>query len=121
VALSNEGIITRIGLNRLVAQYFLPPARACCTSVLPRDGNHLNLRAENLEWVDPREAEDAKVAPRLHPVGSTHPNSWLTTAQVEEVRVLAAQGMTCQALAHRFGVSRPAISYIVNHRTRRHG
>ncbi|MDB5267565.1 MAG: hypothetical protein JWP58_605 [Hymenobacter sp.] len=121
VALSNELGITRVGINRLVAQHFLPPpAQARFTFVLPRDGQPLNLRAENLQWVDPCEAEDADVAPRLHPRGERHRNSRLTTVQVVEVRLLAAQGTTCQALANRFGVSRPAISQIVNHRTRRH-
>jgi predicted XRE-type DNA-binding protein len=121
VALSNAAGVTRVGINRLVAQHFLlPPAEARLTVVLPRDGNHLNLHVDNLQWVDPREAEDEDVAPRLHPRGERHRNSRLTSAQVVEVRQLAAQGNAQQAIADQFGVSRPAISYIVNGQTRRH-
>lgn len=121
VALSNAKGLTQIGINRLVAQHFLPPpAEARLTFVLPRDGNHLNLRAENLQWVDPCEAGDADVAARLHPRGERHHNSRLTTIQVAEVRRLATLGITCQTLANGYGVSRPAISQIVNHHTRRH-
>ena len=122
VTLSHNGERIRIGINRLVAQHFLPsPAQVRCTFVLPRDGNHLNLRAENLEWVDPCEVGDADVAARLHPRGEQHPNSRLTSAQVEQVRELAAQGTPFPALAQQFNVSRPAIFQIVHRQFRRHG
>lgn len=121
VALSNGAGVTQIGLNRLVAQHFLPPPdEARCTVVLPRDGNPLNLCVDNLQWVDPREVADPDVAPRLHSRGEHHANSRLTTAQVVEVRHLAAQGTTNQALANQFGVSRPTISQIVNGHARCH-
>lgn len=121
VSLNNADGIMQVGVNRLVAQHFLtPPGEARLTVVLPRDGNHLNLHVDNLQWVDPRETEDPDVAPRLHPRGERHRNSRLTASQVVEVRRLAAQGHTKQALADQFGVSRPAISYIVNGYTRRY-
>lgn len=121
VALSNAAGITQVGINRLVAQHFLPlPADVRLTVLLPRDGNHLNLHADNLQWVDPREVEDMDVAPRLHPRGERHGSTRLTTAQVVEIRRLVTQGRTKQAIAGQFGVSRPTISQIAHGHSRRH-
>ena len=45
--------------------------------------------------------------------GERNGNARLTTDQVREMRVLAASGQTCTALAHRFGVSISLVSQIV--------
>ncbi|GAA3990611.1 NUMOD4 domain-containing protein [Hymenobacter antarcticus] len=121
VTLCNEATIIQVGLNRLVAQHFLaPPADARQTFVLPRDGNHLNLRVDNLQWVYPYKAADEAMAAYLYHVGERHHNSRLSTAEVAQVRHLAAQGTTQKTIAQRFNVSRPAISLIVNRHTRRY-
>jgi hypothetical protein len=121
VTLCNEANIVQVGLNRLVAQHFLPPpANARQTFVLPRDGNHLNLRVDNLQWVDPSEVIDEAIAAYLYRSGEHHHRSWLTTSEVAQVRHLAAQGTTQKALAQQFNMSRPAISLIVNRHTRRY-
>ena len=112
--------VAQVGVNRLVAQHFLPPpADARQTFVLPRDGNHLNLRADNLQWVYPSKVADEATTAYLYRSGELHHRSRLSTAEVAQVRHLAAQGTTQKALAERFGMSRPAISLIVNRHTRR--
>lgn len=114
VSLHNGARVTQVGLNRLVAQHFLPPpADARWTHLLPKDGNHLNLRVENLQWVDPREREDEAVRGRFHRLGARNTNSKLTPAAVQQIRALAAQGHSNQDLATQFGVSRPTISHLV--------
>jgi hypothetical protein len=121
VTLCNESTIVQAGVNRLVAQHFLPaPADARQTFVLPRDGNHLNLRADNLQWVNPCEVEDEAQAAYLYRSGELHHNSRLSTAQVAQVRQLAAQGTSQKAIAQQFNLSRPSISLIVNQHTRRY-
>jgi hypothetical protein len=122
VALRRGGRTVQVGLNRLVAEHFLaPPAEARLTHVLPKDGNALNLCADNLYWADLRETADPVAAERLHPSGEGHAGHRLTTAQVQQVHQLIAQGATQQAVADRFGVSRVTISYVVNGQMRRKG
>lgn len=49
VSLHDGAHVTQVGLNRLVAQHFLPlPTEARFDHVVPKDGNHLNLRADNV-------------------------------------------------------------------------
>jgi hypothetical protein len=122
VALRRDGRTAQVGLNRLVAQHFLPPpAEARLTHVLPKDHNILNLRADNLYWADLHETSDPVAAERLHPSGEGHARHRLTTAQVAQVRQLIAQGATQQVVADQFGVSRVTVSYIVNGQMRRKG
>ena len=120
VTLYSEATVAQFGLNRLVAQHFLPPPTdARKTFVIPLDGNHLNLRADNLRWVFPSETADEATTAYLYRSGERHYRSRLSTAEVTQVRHLAAQGATQKALAERFSVSRPAISLIINRHTRR--
>ncbi|MDB5268520.1 MAG: hypothetical protein JWP58_1560 [Hymenobacter sp.] len=121
VTLCCEATTAQVGLNRLVAQHFLPPpADARQTFVLPRDGNHLNLRVDNLQWVYPCEVADGATTAYLYHSGELHHKSRLSTAEVAQVRHLAAQGTPQKTLAQRFNMSRPAISLIVNWHTRRY-
>lgn len=122
VALGDGTRSVQVGINRLVAQHFLPsPALASMSQVLPKDNNHLNLRAENLYWADRQELTDAAMVQRLYRRGEQHPASTLTRAQVAQVRQLATQGIKHQQLAEQFGISRPAIAQIVNGKSRRNG
>jgi hypothetical protein len=112
----------QVGLNRLVAQHFLPPPTEARFRVLmPKDGNHLNIWATNLQWVDPQELHDPVVVHYLHYCGERHPLHKLSHADVVHVRELLAQGVSQQAIAERFGVSRPAISYLASGRSYRRG
>ncbi|MGI4742851.1 MAG: helix-turn-helix domain-containing protein [Janthinobacterium lividum] len=121
VTLVNEKGPRQVGLNRLVAQAFLPaPTEARLRQVLPKDGNHLNVRVDNLYWADPSELEEEAVVHYLRRRGERHHFSKLTTVEVAQVRELVAQGATRQAVANLFGVSRPTISTIISGTTRRH-
>jgi hypothetical protein len=114
VSLHQGSFVTQAGLNRLVAQHFLPPpAEARFRHVVPKDGNHLNLRVENLQWVDQQERDDMAVVERFHRCGASNSQSKLTPKTVGQIRLLSAQGSNNQQLAAQFGVSRPAISQIV--------
>jgi hypothetical protein len=121
VTLCCEATVAQVGLNRLVAQHFLPaPADTRQTFVLPRDGNHLNLQVDNLQWVYPSDvATDEAMTAYMYRPGELHHKSRLSTAEVAQVRRLAAQGTTQKVIAKQFNMSRPAISLIVNRHTRR--
>lgn len=82
VTLYSEATVAQAGLNRLVAQHFLPlPADARKTFVVPLDGNHLNLRAENLQRVFPGGAADEATTAYLYRSGERHHRSRLSTAE----------------------------------------
>lgn len=120
VSLVNELGARQVGLNRLVAQAFLPPpAEARLRQVLPKDGDHLNVQVDNLYWADPSETEDEAVVQYLRRRGEQHHFSKLTAAEVAQARELVAKGATRQAVATKFGVSRPTISTLVSGATRR--
>jgi hypothetical protein len=114
VSLHLDNVVTQVGLNRLVAQHFLPPpTEARFTHLIPKDGNHLNLGAENLRWVDQQESKEVAVRERFHRYGVENAQSKLTPELVREIRMLATQGYSNQQLALQFRVSRPTISLIV--------
>jgi hypothetical protein len=120
VSLSNRAGIRQVGISRLVAQAFLPPpSEKRLTHVIPKDGNPLNLRVDNLQWADLREMEDEFVMDYLRRRGEQHHLSKLTTKDVTEVRALVAQGATRKAVAEAYDVSRPTISLIVSGLARR--
>jgi hypothetical protein len=120
VALTNYQGIRQMGINRLVAQAFLPPAaEKRLTYLMPKDGKVLNVQVDNLQWIDPREVEDEIVMDYLRRRGEQHPASKLTTKEVVEIRALVAHGTSGQALADTYHVSQPNISLIVNGLSRR--
>jgi predicted XRE-type DNA-binding protein len=121
VALTNEQGSRQLRLSRLVAQTFLPPPPdARQRSVLPKDGNPLNVHVENLHWADRADMQDEVMVHYLYRRGERHAQSKLTTQEVARIRELVAQGATKQAVAVLFEVSRPTISSIVRGLTRRH-
>ena len=120
VSLSNGTSPHQTGLNRLVAQHFLPrPAEVRFSMLMPKDGNHLNLRATNLQWVDPHELHDPIVLQYLHCCGERHPGHKIQNVDVVQIRGLLRRGVSQQDIAQRFGVSRPTISNIASGRSHR--
>jgi hypothetical protein len=55
-----------------------------------------------------------------HVVGSVHPGSKLTEAQVVVIRELYKRGETQQQIANMYGVARQTISKVVNHKRFKH-
>jgi hypothetical protein len=80
---------------------------------VPKDGNHLNLHAENLQWVDQQESREVAVWERFHRYSVQNAQSKLTPELVRQIRELAALGHSNQQLAGQFGVSRPTALLIV--------
>lgn len=118
IRLGNRGIFLRSGINRLVAQAFLPPpADESLTVVIPKDGNRLNVCAANLQWGSLNETTDKAAWRYLR--GYRTRNCKLQAADIAQIRRLATQGMTQQAIADNFGVSRPTISVLLSSTTQR--
>lgn len=116
IGLSNQAAFLRIGLNRLVAQTFLPPpADDSLEVVIPKDGNRLNICVDNLQWASLSEMADKPIWRYLR--GSR--TCKLQAADIAQIRQLAAQGLTQQVIADKFGVSRPSISLLLSSTTQR--
>ena len=113
IYVTNKGGKKQVGINRLVAQAFLPAPAGHLTMVIPLDSNRLNVRADNLRWVDPHERHDISVVGYLHCCGARHRLSKLTAATIALVQQQVATGRSHQAIADALGVSRPNISLII--------
>lgn len=125
--ISNTGYVT-VGLtfgraksrgfhvHRLLAQTFLPnPNGYRCIN--HKDGNKLNNSLNNLEWVT--HAQNNKHA---YDIGLKKPFRKVTTDQVKQMRALSkCLYIPNMLLASMYGISRSAVSKIVNFKTRNHG
>jgi len=120
IRLGNRGTFLRIGLNRLVAQTFLPvPADEHLNVVIPKDGNRLNVCVDNLQWVRFNETTDKATWRYLRGYRTRTHHCKLQAADIAQIRLLAAQGLAQQAIATKFGVSRPTISALLSGTTQR--
>jgi hypothetical protein len=149
VVLTKDGPIKKISVHRLVAQAFLPtdPGR---TQVNHKDGNKLNNRLTNLEYVSPCEnqrhavkvgliksgaAHYSKTKPHLvrtgseyweqrniaeYKRGSRRKDSKLDEAKVSEMRALHATGVGYRELSRRYEVDHQTVRKAVARLTWKH-
>jgi hypothetical protein len=99
-------------IGRLMLMSFVgpcPDGMEC----LHYDDNPANNRLSNLRWGTQKEnGQDALRNNKFTQVGENHHGAKLTKAQVEEIRRCRAAGLSAQAIANMFGVSRPNVSKI---------
>lgn len=115
VRISNEVGFTHIGVNRLMAQAFLPsPTGLHHPVVIPIDGNRFNLRADNLRWAGYCDVTDPTGWQYLHACQTRKHAKKLSEADKVSIQELARQGLTKQAISQLFGVSRPTISIFLS-------
>jgi predicted DNA-binding protein (UPF0251 family) len=120
IRVGSRGTFLRIGLNRLVAQTFLPPpADESLNVVIPKDGNRLNVCANNLQWVSISETTDKTTWRYLRGYRTRAHHCKLQAADIAQIRLLATQGLAQQTIADKFGVSRPTISVLLSSTTQR--
>lgn len=118
VVLSDHGKRQTLRVHRLIAEAFVPnPQRK--SVVNHKDGNKLNNRADNLEWVTVLENTIHAVETGLLKglPGESNPMSKLTLDQVEEIRRTYRKGShdaNARILAERFGVSDSTIWLIAS-------
>lgn len=96
-------------VHRLVATAFIGFAPSESHQVNHIDGNKSNNRADNLEWLLPKENRQHAIDNNLHHRGEAHKGSKLTEAQVIEI---ITSSEPPNSLAEKFLVSTGLISLI---------
>jgi len=122
VVLCQKSLLKSFYVHRIVAVAFIGPCPAG-KQVNHRDGDKLNNRLSNLEYVTA--AQNTQHAYRMGLskaiCGANHYRAKLTDKDVLEIRAAyAAGGVTQRKLADNFGVHRVNISNIVNRQTWAH-
>jgi len=105
--LRKEGNTKTIFIHRLVAKAFIPNPHYK-PQVNHIDGNKLNNKVSNLEWVTNQENHDHKMAMGLNvsPGGERHGMAKLTEPEVEDIyRLSVCKTMKQKDIAEKYGVS----------------
>jgi hypothetical protein len=98
----------RFYVHRVVAEAFHGPAPAPGYEVAHRDGNRRNPRSDNLRW-DTRAGNCADKVGH----GTASPGlGKLDPTKVKLIKLLLAENLVGERIAHLFGVTPPAISHI---------
>ncbi|MDB4302121.1 NUMOD4 domain-containing protein [bacterium] len=105
-------------IHRLVAKAFIPNINNK-PQINHIDGNKLNNKTENLEWVTNRENIDHAVKTGLldKVTGENHYKSKLTNKDVLVIRKRVENGETYQTIANDYGVVKSTIGFLINGKT----
>ncbi len=99
-------------VHRMVVEAFIGPIPDGM-QVNHRDGNKQNNHLDNLEICTHSQNQLHRHRVLGQNNGENHPRAKLKEEDVHAIRSMAAEGITQQALADRFGVDRTAVSLIV--------
>lgn len=103
--------VGRFTAHRLIAQAFIPNPENK-PEVNHKDGNKLNNRVDNLEWVTPVENMRHAITTGLKTFksGQDHHRTALTTAEIEACVKLHDDGKSYREISSKFGVDRKTVS-----------
>ena len=115
-----HGAADPVPVHRLVMQSFGPPPPFPGALVRHLDDVKTHNWIGNLAWGSQKENGEDKSRNGGVIRGEANNKAKLTAADVVEIRLLAASGVSQYVIADRFGVTRPAIGYVVRRATWRH-
>ena len=118
VNLCINGQCKTYALHRLVAISFLDNPRNL-PQVNHKDGNKLNNKLENLEWVTAKENVVHAIKTGLVNTarGKRTKNGRFEKEDIDKIRDLHCKGLSFQKIANRYNVSKSAIQFIVERKT----
>lgn len=113
ITLTKPGIRKTFRISRLVCAAFHgpPPFEGALVLHFP-DDTRTNCHKDNLKWG----TQKGNMSTRDYAKGEDHHSSKLSSAEVEEIRRLHAEGEPQHSLARRFRVTVPTIHNIVHNR-----
>lgn len=112
VQLSKNGEKQKFLVHRLVAQYFVKNKEGK-PEVNHKDGNKLNNKSSNLEWVTRKENEQHSSRMGLKPVGMKNGNAKYSDEKIREVLSLCESDLTRKEISKLTGVSENYIGLLV--------
>lgn len=113
IIINNGGKQKRFLIHRLMALHFIPnPDNKPCVN--HKDGNGMNNRLDNLEWVTVKENSEHAFRNGLMDsiIGSNQHNSKLTEKDIPVIRKMISEGKSCLEIAKTYKVRSTAISKI---------
>jgi len=119
VNLYKDHRVKRIPVHALVAAAFIGP-RPQGLEVNHKNGNRLDNRVSNLEYITPEANREHAILNRLFPHGERTKSAKLKAVDVVAIRRLSSDGVAPVKIASLFGVSRGAIHHIKNGNTWKH-
>jgi hypothetical protein len=117
VSLRSLGKTTYALVHVLVATAFIGPKPSQKHQINHKNGDKIDNRVENLEWVTPQENVIHRCRVLKLGSGERQHCAKLTAEKVRAIRARYAAGETQDAIAADFGVARPNISFIVRRKT----
>jgi hypothetical protein len=99
-------------VHRLVLMSFVGPPNGLLTRHL--NGDPADNRLDNLRWGTAKENSGDALAHGTIAQGRNHRSSYLTPEEVNDIRLLYAQGYTSRALGRIYGVSGPHVCDIAS-------
>jgi len=121
VTLCAGGLKKQISVHVLVLEGFVGPRPSKDHEASHLDGNNKNNKLPNLEWQHRLENNQLKIAHGTSRPGEQSHLSKLKNADIEYIRKTYQRGVhgefSSRGLAKKFGVTRGAISSVVNNKT----
>lgn len=101
-------------VHQLVALSFHGPRPSSSHDAAHRDGDKLNNRRENVQWLTKAENEADKVRHGTANIGSRNGSAKLSIETVREIRAAHAGGAAPKDIGARFGVEQSHLSRILS-------
>lgn len=99
--------------HRMVAETFIgPPPDSTRIFINHKDGDRVNNRADNLEWVTCKENSTHALHTGLYKLGTERKSAKLTDADIPKIRILLEHLVNDTVIADAFGVTQATIRLV---------
>ena len=115
VCLCKDGVVHEVYIHRLVAEHYINNTNNCAV-VNHIDGNKLNNKVDNLEWLTYSQNNQHAYDTSLKARGAGYYNSKLSEQDVREI-LINGKYTTYQNIANKYNVSKATVRDVLNRKT----